>query len=101
MNRFGQVILNALHATKGAALTAYPPIDLLLVVDYIYHPSLLPALVSTIDRLAAPGRTTVLVVVELRAEDVVRQFLELWVAADEGRWEIWHANDVMEGPYAV
>lgn len=80
---------------------SYPPIDLLLVVDCIYHPSLLPALVDTIDYLATPERTAVLVIVELRAEDVVREFLELWLGAGNGAWEIWHTHEVMEGPYAV
>lgn len=81
---------------------AYDPIDLLLVVDCIYHPSLLPALVETIDYLATPELTAVLVVVELRAEDVIREFLELWLnASGRGSWEIWHVNEVMEGPYAA
>lgn len=73
----------------------------MLIVDCIYHPSLLPALVVTIDHLATSEKTAVLVVVELRAEDVVREFLDLWLAAGEGAWEIWHAHEVMEGPYAV
>lgn len=88
--------------SKRQSAYAYPLTDLLLVVDCIYHPSLLPALVDTIDHLATPERTTVLVIVELRAEDVVREFLELWLAASGGDvWEIWHAHEVMNGPYAV
>lgn len=84
--------------------------DLLLVVDCIYHPSLLPPLVTTIDALAVTGRTVVVVVVELRAEDVIREFLELWLQAgqsngdgDGGTWEIWHANvdEILDGPYAM
>lgn len=71
-------------------------------MDCIYHPSLLPALVETIDYLTTPGVTAVLVVVELRAEDVIREFLELWLnASTKGAWEIWHVDEVMEGPYAV
>lgn len=81
---------------------SYDSIDLLLIVDCIYHPSLLPALVYTIDYLSTPQRTVVLVVVELRAEDVMRHFLELWLeASGKGTWEIWHVHDVLEGPYAV
>ncbi|OCH89013.1 hypothetical protein OBBRIDRAFT_794679 [Obba rivulosa] len=81
---------------------AYPAIDLLLVVDCIYHPSLLPALVSTIDHLTTPGRTAVLVIVELRAEDVVREFLERWLAlSSDGGWEIWSIPGLMEGPYSM
>ncbi|KAJ3554206.1 hypothetical protein NM688_g3227 [Phlebia brevispora] len=110
-------------AERRRLCTSYAPVDLLLVVDCIYHPSLLPALVGTIDALTIPGRTTVVVVVELRAEDVVREFLELWLHVGEddanvdndrrenagedqcgkARWEIWHANTdgLMDGPYAV
>ncbi|KAH8078047.1 putative methyltransferase-domain-containing protein [Cristinia sonorae] len=85
------------------SLFSYDPIDLLLVVDCIYHPSLLPALVETIDHLSTPERTAVLVVVELRAEDVIREFLELWLdASGRGTWEIWHVSGFMEsGPYAA
>ncbi|KZT68238.1 hypothetical protein DAEQUDRAFT_671766 [Daedalea quercina L-15889] len=81
----------------------YPPIDLLLVVDCIYHPSLLPALLSTIDHLTTPGMTAVLVVVELRAEDVVREFIAGWLAlaSDEISWQVWSISEVLDGPYAV
>lgn len=94
----------AVHDSPSASrhtMLSYPTIDLLLVVDCIYHPSLLPALVDTIDSLAEPVETTVLVVVELRAEDVVREFLQLWVSSGGGTWEIWHAHEAMDGPYAV
>jgi protein N-lysine methyltransferase METTL21D len=80
---------------------SYSPVDLLLVVDCIYHPSLLPALVDTIDHLATPEQTAVLVVVELRQEDVLREFLELWLVAGGRAWEIWHVDEVMDGPYAM
>ncbi|GBE81541.1 hypothetical protein BKA93DRAFT_726555 [Sparassis latifolia] len=80
----------------------FAPVDLLLVVDCIYHPSLLPALLATIDYLTIPSKTAVLVVIELRAEDVVREFLEGWLnLSPNGLWEIWSVPDVMEGPYAV
>lgn len=55
----------------------YDDLDCLLVVDCIYHPSLLPALVETIDYLTIPNRTTALILMELRAEDVTREFLSL------------------------
>ncbi|KAH9911842.1 uncharacterized protein B0H18DRAFT_1088861 [Fomitopsis serialis] len=80
----------------------YPPIDVLLVVDCIYHPSLLPALLSTIDHLTTPGVTAVLVVVELRAEDVVREFLAGWLSIESnGMWQVWSVPEVLDGPYAV
>ncbi|KAI1791293.1 putative methyltransferase-domain-containing protein [Ganoderma leucocontextum] len=78
------------------------PADILLVVDCIYHPSLLPALLTTIDVLAIPDKTAVVVVVELRAEDVVREFLQGWLEkSSQGEWEIWSVGDLLEGPYAV
>jgi hypothetical protein len=76
------------------------PADLILVVDCIYHPSLLPALVETIDILAVPDKTAVLVVVELRAADVVREFLELWMK--KGGWELWRiGGGLMAITYAM
>ncbi len=78
------------------------PAGLVLVVDCIYHPSLIPPLLSTIDYLAVPGKTAVLVVVELRAEDVVREFLQGWLAlSPAGEWEIWSIGGLVDGPYAV
>jgi hypothetical protein len=89
---------------------------LILVVDCIYHPSLIPPLLSTLDHLArrrldipstsssaqdldaagagagTPGEdgADILVVAELRSEDVIREFLEGWRAL-EG-WTIWSLN---------
>ncbi|KAI8975914.1 putative methyltransferase-domain-containing protein [Trametes punicea] len=78
------------------------PADLLMVVDCIYHPSLIPPLLSTIDYLTVPDRTAVLVVVELRAEDVVREFLQGWLGlSPAGEWEVWSISGFMEGPYAI
>jgi len=95
-------ILYTTPPSSRQRLFTYPPVDLVLVVDCIYHPSLLPALLSTIDYLAVPGKTAVLVVVELRAEDVVREFLERWLSlSSEGEWHIWSVGEFLEGPYAV
>lgn len=58
------------------------PVDLVLVVDCIYHPSLLPALIETIDYLAKP----VLVVAELRSHEVIEEFLRLWLCRES--WKI-------------
>ncbi|KAI0747848.1 putative methyltransferase-domain-containing protein [Daedaleopsis nitida] len=85
-----------------ARLVPDNPADVLLVVDCIYHPSLLPALLATIDYLTIPSRTTVVVVVELRAEDVIREFLQGWLDKSvDGEWEIWSVNRLLDGPYAV
>ncbi|EMD37540.1 hypothetical protein CERSUDRAFT_154240 [Gelatoporia subvermispora B] len=91
---------NASHQSRNTYF-AYPVVDLLLVVDCIYHTSLLPALITTIDHLSTPGKTAVLVVVELRAEDVVREFLDRWLGLPGGEWEIRSVPDLMEGPYGA
>ncbi len=89
-------------ASLRAKLAPDEPADLVLIVDCIYHPSLLPALLSTIDYLTVPGRTAVLVVVELRAEDVIREFLQGWLdKTGDGVWEIWSLGGLVDGPYAV
>lgn len=76
------------------------PIDILLIVDSIYHPSLLPPLVETIDYLSTPGQTAVIVVSELRSEDVIREFLELWLSIPG--WAIRrHSSAGFCGPYAM
>jgi hypothetical protein len=67
--------------------TETQPVDLLLVVDCLYHPSLIPPFLATVDHLTTPGRTAVLVISELRAEDVVRDFLAAWLS--KPGWEIW------------
>ncbi|TFK39432.1 hypothetical protein BDQ12DRAFT_603609 [Crucibulum laeve] len=72
------------------------PIDLLLIVDCIYHPALLPSLLTTIAHLTTPGHTSVLVVSELRAEDVMREFLEGWLGM-EGGWVVRRVGNSSEG----
>ncbi|KAH7885801.1 putative methyltransferase-domain-containing protein, partial [Phlebopus sp. FC_14] len=75
--------------------------DLVLVVDCIYHPSLLPALVETIDTVSTPGRTWVVVVAELRQEDVLREFLELWLKHNGGAWQITRIEGLLDRHYGV
>jgi hypothetical protein len=91
-----------LHATPAALrphVFAAPRgalFDLVLVVDCVYNPALLPALLDTIEyvtpRASAGDRAPVpvLVVVELRAEDVLREFLERWIAG--GVWRVWRVG---------
>jgi hypothetical protein len=90
--------------TTGAA------IDVLLIVDCIYHPSLLPPLIETINYLTRPDKKTIVVVVsELRSEQVVREFLELWMNSGSGgggqsslRWRIYRCPlGMVMGPYVV
>ncbi|KAF9526111.1 putative methyltransferase-domain-containing protein [Crepidotus variabilis] len=76
------------------------PIDLLLAVDCLYHPSLIPPFVETIDYLCTPGRTTVLIISELRQEDVMREFLEAWLSKPD--WQILRApNDELGKHYVI
>lgn len=68
-----------------------PGYDLILVVDCVYNPSLIPPLLTTIDLYTTPERSTVLVVMELRDEDVVREFLTQW--GQMAGWKLWSIGD--------
>ncbi|TDL23854.1 hypothetical protein BD410DRAFT_768580 [Rickenella mellea] len=83
-------------ANGRAAAFAVEPVDVIFVVDCIYNPSLLPALVETIDYFTIPGRTCVVIVLELRAEDVVREFLAAWLARDG--WTVCRIDGEDDGP---
>jgi hypothetical protein len=76
--------------------------DLLLAVDCIYHPALVRPLLTTLTALAMPQHTAAVVVAELRAEDVLREFLQEWIALGwrvcsvgedllGARWGMWVA----------
>ena len=96
------VTLQQVPPSKRHGAFGFDPVDLVLVVDCIYHPSLLPPLLETLDFLAIPETTTVLVVVELRASDVVTEFLQSWIAMP--CWEVWRVADdgkLMGKPYAM
>ncbi|EPQ56723.1 hypothetical protein GLOTRDRAFT_105536 [Gloeophyllum trabeum ATCC 11539] len=95
----------ALQSMPFAARAKYVPYiddgspDLVLLVDCIYNPSLLLPLVETLDYISGHA-TTVVVVSELRAEDVVRSFLELWTTRPG--WKLWRTgNSVLGMPYVV
>lgn len=45
-------------------------------------------LIATFSHFTVPNHTVVLVMIELRSADVIREFLELWLEDGEGRWEI-------------
>ena len=73
------------------------PLDLVLAVDCIYNPSLISPLLSTISQLATPNHTLALVVSELRSEDVMREFLEGWLARELDGWKLYNVNGDGEG----
>lgn len=78
------------HGAKGGEgggdETDVHPFDLILAVDCVYNPSLLPPLLATIDHFTTPERTITVIVMELRDEDVVREFLSQWLALPG--WEV-------------
>jgi len=93
--------LQSAPPTLRAKAFSFEDIDILLVVDCVYHPSLVSPLVDTIRYLTTPGKTTVVVAVELRAEDVVREFLEAWLKSDP-RWQIWSVGERrLDSTYAL
>jgi protein N-lysine methyltransferase METTL21D len=93
-------LLESTPISQRSKIFNFDPVDLLLIVDCIYHPSLLSSLVTTIDYLSIPGKTTVLIISELRAEDVMREFMEAWLG--KPGWEIWRIpNDVLGKHYAI
>lgn len=88
-----------------SAFRAQRQIDLIIAVDCIYNPSLIVPLLDTIDYLTTldshstpqseveigmrpPSSPAVLIVLELRAVEVTRDFLHAWLELP-GRWEIW------------
>lgn len=76
------------------------PIDLVLAVDCIYHPSLIAPLLGAIDCLTTPTLTRVLVLSELRSEDVMMQFMEGWL--NMPGWKVWHVGgDLLQDPHYV
>ena len=77
-----------LPALRQVDVRAADAPDLLLVVDCIFHPALVRPLLATLTSLATPWHTAVVVVAELRAEDVLREFLKGWIALGCRMWSI-------------
>ncbi|KAF4610556.1 hypothetical protein D9613_006705 [Agrocybe pediades] len=75
------------------------PVDLILAVDCIYHPSLIPPFLTALDYLCAPGKTTALVVSELRAADVMLEFLDSWLKFPG--WQVWRVPNTLLGKHYV
>ncbi|KAI0291837.1 putative methyltransferase-domain-containing protein [Russula brevipes] len=83
-----------LPALRQVDVSTDPP-DVLLIVDCIYHPTLVRPLLGTMTAIAAPRHTVAVVVAELRAEDVLREFLEGWI---ELGWCVWSVAEGLLGP---
>jgi hypothetical protein len=67
---------------------------MLLVVDCVYHPAMVRPLLTTLTALATPQHTVAVVVAELRAEDVLREFLQGWIALG---WRVWSVGEDLLG----
>ena len=76
------------------------PVDLILAVDCIYHPTLIPPFLATLDYLCTTGKTTAMVVSELRAADVMLEFLETWLNLPG--WQVWRVpNNLLGKRYVI
>jgi hypothetical protein len=77
--------------------------DLVLCVDCIYNTALVPPLVRVLATFDAP----ILVVIELRDEDVVRAFLEEWLNwestadGDKKTFRVWRADGLLDPHFAA
>lgn len=78
-------------SARPSYFSAQPSPDLVLCVDCIFNTALVPPLLETLDYVAESGKTKVLILLELRDEDVTREFLSRWL--EGGKWEIWRAGD--------
>jgi len=95
------IYLQKLSTTQRAqAFSFRHPIDIILAVDCLYHPTLIPGFVETLDYLTAPGKTLVVIVCELRSDEVTRDFLQAWITRAP-EWEIYRIPGFLGGPYVV
>jgi len=83
-----------LPALRQVDVRGADALDVLLVVDCIYHPALVRPLLTTLTALATPQHTAAVVVAELRAEDVLREFLQGWIALG---WRVWSVGEDLLG----
>ncbi|KZV82149.1 hypothetical protein EXIGLDRAFT_730145 [Exidia glandulosa HHB12029] len=91
-------LLKSLSPSKRASTFPCPDnLTVVLAVDTLYNPSLISAFVAALEHYSGTGACT-LVVCELRAEDVVRDFLEAWLAG--GKWDVHRVgSDIFELPF--
>ena len=68
-----------------------PPFDLILATDTIYNSAMVLPFLATLNHYTADHRRTIVfIVMELRDEDVAREFLHQWI--NMGGWRIWRMD---------
>ena len=65
---------------------------LVLAVDTLYNPSLVPPFLSALEHYTSRGACA-LVVCELRAQEVIEVFLQQWLAS--GRWTLFRLSEAL------
>lgn len=73
------------------------PYDLIIAVDCIFNPSLFTPFLDSLWACCTVGHTVVLVLVELREQEMMRDFLQAWLAhtaslhviTHRSAWQIW------------
>ncbi|KAH7106076.1 putative methyltransferase-domain-containing protein [Auriculariales sp. MPI-PUGE-AT-0066] len=93
-------VLHSLQSTKRDAVFPVPPgLTVVLAVDTLYNPSLVPPFVSTLEHYTSSGACA-LVVCELRAQEVIQEFLEQWVTSE--RFQIYRIEEsIIELPFVA
>ena len=72
--------------------------DIIICCDCIYNAALIPPLITTLNHYATP-KTSVVIVAELRHEDVLREFLSSWLSSNN--WEIWRLPESKLGKRTI
>lgn len=89
----------ALQSLPAAKRPSPAGVSLVLAVDTLYNPALVPSFVAALEHYTSGGACA-LVVCELRSEDVIRDFLEAWLSS--GKWQIYRiGSDLFELPFVA
>ncbi|KDN52386.1 hypothetical protein K437DRAFT_18144 [Tilletiaria anomala UBC 951] len=93
-----RTVLRDIHAPFGKHSLQddlpFRPADIVVAVDCIFNPSLFPAFLDTLTALCHPEFTVVFVLVELREQAMMHDFLSAWVehrhpTQESAQWAIW------------
>ncbi len=76
--------------------------DLILAVDCIFNPFLIPPFLDTLASLCTPDRSTAFVLVELREQEMMYEFISSWVdhtlpAETSVVWKIFSLTEAVLG----